>query len=278
MRPSEIWTRATSHPRSVGAGATAVRSRRPQPRPPRLLCLGLAGRIGCGRERSHRVASLRWKGSTTSSSSAPVVRHARSHRSLRRRGGRPHLEDPSHAQPPRAAAEGGINAALGNASEDDPEKHAFDTVKGSTTSAIRTRSRPLQRGPGRRLRAGELGRRLLAHRGRSHRPAALRRRRRAPHRLRGRHHGSRARARPLRAGDEARHRDLRGVVRLEARRGRRALPGRHLLGSPERRPEARRGEDGDPGYRRGRPASRGRRTPTPAPATAWRWRACMGVP
>src|SRR5918996_524402 len=29
------------------------------------------------------------------------------------------------------AAEGGINAALGNASEDNPEKHAFDTVKGS---------------------------------------------------------------------------------------------------------------------------------------------------
>jgi succinate dehydrogenase / fumarate reductase, flavoprotein subunit len=29
------------------------------------------------------------------------------------------------------AAEGGINAALGNASEDDPEKHAFDSVKGS---------------------------------------------------------------------------------------------------------------------------------------------------
>ncbi|MFL5982516.1 MAG: FAD-binding protein [Gaiellaceae bacterium] len=29
------------------------------------------------------------------------------------------------------AAEGGINAALGNASEDNPEKHSFDTVKGS---------------------------------------------------------------------------------------------------------------------------------------------------
>src|SRR5437764_4590220 len=29
------------------------------------------------------------------------------------------------------AAEGGINAALGNASEDSPESHAFDTVKGS---------------------------------------------------------------------------------------------------------------------------------------------------
>jgi succinate dehydrogenase / fumarate reductase flavoprotein subunit len=29
------------------------------------------------------------------------------------------------------AAEGGINAALGNASDDDPDKHAFDTVKGA---------------------------------------------------------------------------------------------------------------------------------------------------
>jgi succinate dehydrogenase / fumarate reductase flavoprotein subunit len=29
------------------------------------------------------------------------------------------------------AAEGGINAALGNAAEDSPERHAFDTVKGS---------------------------------------------------------------------------------------------------------------------------------------------------
>src|ERR1700749_328784 len=29
------------------------------------------------------------------------------------------------------AAEGGINAALGNAKEDSPETHAYDTVKGS---------------------------------------------------------------------------------------------------------------------------------------------------
>ena len=29
------------------------------------------------------------------------------------------------------AAEGGINAALGNKAEDSPETHAFDTVKGS---------------------------------------------------------------------------------------------------------------------------------------------------
>src|SRR5690242_16261567 len=29
------------------------------------------------------------------------------------------------------AAEGGINAALGNSTQDDPEIHAYDTVKGS---------------------------------------------------------------------------------------------------------------------------------------------------
>ena len=63
---------------------------------------------------------------------------------------------------------------------------------------------PLRRGAGRRLPARELGSGLLAHRGRPHRPAPVRRGRRAAHRLRGGHHGPRARARPLRAGDEAR--------------------------------------------------------------------------
>src|SRR5437763_9106688 len=40
----------------------------------------------------------------------------------------------SKLQPTRShsgAAEGGINAALGNATEDSPEIHTFDTVKGS---------------------------------------------------------------------------------------------------------------------------------------------------
>src|SRR6201992_2321300 len=40
----------------------------------------------------------------------------------------------SKRHPPRShsgAAEGGINAALGNAKEDSPETHAYDTVKGS---------------------------------------------------------------------------------------------------------------------------------------------------
>ena len=36
-----------------------------------------------------------------------------------------------HSRSHAGAAEGGINAALGNASEDDPETHAYDTVKGS---------------------------------------------------------------------------------------------------------------------------------------------------
>ena len=61
------------------------------------------------------------------------------------------------------AAEGGINAALGNAAEDSPETHAFDTVKGSDylgdQDAIEIFA---QRGAGRHLPARELGRVLLA--------------------------------------------------------------------------------------------------------------------
>ena len=63
------------------------------------------------------------------------------------------------------AAEGGINAALGNASEDDPEKHAFDTVKGSDYLGDQDAIEILcQEAPGRRLPARALGRGLLAHR------------------------------------------------------------------------------------------------------------------
>ena len=84
------------------------------------------------RVRQDRSGSVRRvRRSTTSWSSGRVGRYARCDRSLRRRRRRrDDLEDPpvrSHS----GAAEGGINAALGNASEDDPEKHAYDTVKGS---------------------------------------------------------------------------------------------------------------------------------------------------
>ena len=63
------------------------------------------------------------------------------------------------------AAEGGINAALGNAAEDSPEIHAFDTVKGSDylgdQDAIEIFTREA---PGGHLPAGALGRILLAAR------------------------------------------------------------------------------------------------------------------
>ena len=155
------------------------------------------------------------------------------------------------------AAEGGINAALGNASEDDPETHAFDTVKGSDYLGDQDAIEVLcDEAPGRRLPARELGRRLLAHRGRPDRAAPVRRRRRAAHRLRGRHHRPRPDPGALRADDEARHPRLRGVLRLEARRRRRPLPGRDLLGPAQRRPEDDRREDGDPRHGRRGPALR----------------------
>ena len=63
------------------------------------------------------------------------------------------------------AAEGGINAALGNASEDNPELHAFDTVKGSDFLADQDAIEILCAGGARRhLPTRELGRGLLAHR------------------------------------------------------------------------------------------------------------------
>ena len=56
------------------------------------------------------------------------------------------------------AAEGGINAALGNASEDDPEKHAFDTVKGSDYLGDQDAIEILcNEAPGRRLPARAAG-------------------------------------------------------------------------------------------------------------------------
>ena len=64
------------------------------------------------------------------------------------------------------AAQGGIAAALGNMGEDDWRWHMYDTVKG-----VRLARRPgrhrihVPQCAGRRLRAGALGRAVLAHRG-----------------------------------------------------------------------------------------------------------------
>ena len=61
------------------------------------------------------------------------------------------------------AAEGGINAALGNAGEDNPEIHAFDTVKGSDYLGDQDSIEILYaRGARRHLPARALGRGLLA--------------------------------------------------------------------------------------------------------------------
>ena len=131
------------------------------------------------------------------------------------------------------AAEGGINAALGNASEDDPEKHAFDTVKGSDYLGDQDAIEILCReAPDDVYQLEHWGAVFSRTRGRPHRAAPVRRRRRAENGVRSRHHGPRPDPRPLRAGHEARHPDVRGVLRVEARHRRRTLPGRDRLGPP----------------------------------------------
>ena len=152
------------------------------------------------------------------------------------------------------AAEGGINAALGNAAEDSPEIHAYDTVKGSDYIGDQDAIELFAAGgAGRHHPARELGRGLLPARRRQARAAPVRRRRLAAHRLRGRHHRPRPDPGALGAGLQARHPGLRGVLRVAARRERRPLPGRRLLGPHARRAQDRRREDGRARDRRRRP-------------------------
>ena len=132
-----------------------------------------------------------------------------------------------------SAAEGGINAALGNASEDSPEEHAYDTVKGSDYLGDQDAIEVLcNEAPADVYQLENWG--AVFSRTEDGRIAqrAVRCRRRAADRLRRRHHRPRAGQRALRADDEARRPGLRGVLRLEARRRRRPLPGRDLLGPP----------------------------------------------
>ena len=176
------------------------------------------------------------------------------------------------------AAEGGINAALGNSGDDRPREPRVRHRQGLGLPRRPGLDRDLHpRGAGRHLPARALGRGLLARRGRQARAAAVRRRRLAAHGLRGRHHGPRPDPGALRAAGQARHQGLRGVLRLAARRARGPLPGRDRLGSPPRRPEGARRQDRPARHRRRRAGSTARRrTPTPAPATACRWRCAPG--
>ena len=103
------------------------------------------------------------------------------------------------------AAEGGINAALGNASEDDPEKHAFDTVKGSDYLGDQDAIQILcDEAPDDVYQLENWGAVFSRTEDGQDRAAAVRRRRRAAHRLRGRHHRPRPDPGALRADDEAR--------------------------------------------------------------------------
>ena len=110
------------------------------------------------------------------------------------------------------AAQGGINAALANNPEghdDTPEKHAFDTVKGSDyladQDAVYQMTQDAPRGD---LRDGALGLPVQPLRRRPHRPAALRRRRLSAHLLRRRQDRPLPAAHPGRAGLPAPGRDV----------------------------------------------------------------------
>ena len=129
MRPSGDLD-ASDEPSTVGRRGreTAVRSRRPQPRPPRLLLR--ARRPHCAAyERSH-VASSRWKEATTSSSSAPVQPACAQPSQPSTQGWTLPSSRRSIHLPTRARPRAG-STRRSETPEDDPEKHAFDTVKGS---------------------------------------------------------------------------------------------------------------------------------------------------
>ena len=136
------------------------------------------------------------------------------------------------------AAEGGINAALGNASEDDPEIHAYDTVKGSDYLGDQDAIEILcSEAPGDIYQLEHWGAIFS---------------RTEDGKLAQRPFGAAGAPRTAYAADITGHvliqvlyeqvvkRDihgLRGVLRLAARRERRPLPGRDLLGPAERRAE-----------------------------------------
>ena len=153
------------------------------------------------------------------------------------------------------AAQGGINAALGNETEDNPENHTFDTVKGRLPRRPGRHRDPLRDGPGRDHPARALGRRLQPPREhRQDRPAPVRRRRLPADLLRGRPHRPGDPAHALHGVREVRDPDLRGVVRHRAGEGllRRLLRRRGVRHGPrhhrDRRREVRR-----PRHRRRRP-------------------------
>ena len=221
------WARG--RPRTRARGAASARPRRRFS----LGCCGFFGSVpprGSNPRRPGRRRRLR--------------RHARGDRGLRRRrqrrGDLEAAPDPQPFRRGRGRHQRGARERGRGLAGDPRVRHG----QGVRLPRRPGRDRDLHAGGARRhLPARALGRVLLAPRGRQARAAPVRRRRLAAHGLRGGHHRPRADPGALRAAREARHHGLRGVLRVEARRERRPLPGRHLLGSPERRPEDGRRQD-----------------------------------
>ena len=105
------------------------------------------------------------------------------------------------------AAEGRHQRGARKRLEDDPEKRAFDTVKGSDPRRPGRDRGSLRRSAGRRLPARALGRRLLADGGRPDRATPFGAAGELPDGLR-RRHAVRSRPRPLRADDETGRHDV----------------------------------------------------------------------
>ena len=153
------------------------------------------------------------------------------------------------------AAEGGINAALGNSCGGQPGEARFRHREGVRLPRGSGRDRdPRERSARRHLPARALGLRLLAERRGKARAATVRRGGLTSNGVLGRHHGTRSHPRPLRAADEAPGPGavarVRGVLRLAARDRGRALRRCHLLGSHPRRAQARHREVDRPRHRR----------------------------
>ena len=223
-----------------------------------------------------RYRATKWMRSTTSSSSAPVAQGCarRSRRTTRART----WAMVSKLHPTRShsgAAEGGINAALGNAGRRRARRTTPSTPsRARTTSATRTRSRSYA---GRRpatSTSSSTGARSsrAATTGGSRSGRSAPRDRRAPSTPPTSPATSSSRCSTSRSAG-ARSPVYEEYFAWQLVDQRRPLPGRHLLGSAERRAQGARRQD----RRCSRRAARGgstarRRTRTRAPATGWRWR------
>ena len=240
-RPGPTRPRTTRRRRSW-PGCSWRTSRSSLPTPERPSPLPARAWVDGAPRLRHRVGCSSWSRRTTSSWSAPAAPAcARRSKPTTGRQGRRHLEAAPDPQPLRRGG-GRHQRRARQRGRGQPREARLRHRQGLRLPRRPGRDRDLHgRGAGRHLPARALGRRLLAQRGRPARPAPVRRRRLAAHRLRGRHHRPRAHPRAVRAAAEADGRGprrLRGVLRLPARDRRRALHRRRRLGHDERRRQA----------------------------------------